>query len=85
MLAWSSDRVTNREYAGRGRRSGNASMEKSTEAKMVAFEKALQMAIQPQLSTEEIVERARVFAGFLTAPLENHEPPQPKVIGFRQT
>ena len=59
-------------------------MEKSTEAKMVAYEKALQMAIQPQLSTQEIVDRAKVFAGFLTQPLENHEPPQPKVIGFRQ-
>ena len=51
---------------------------------MVAYEKALQMAIQPQLSTEEIVDRAKVFAGFLTAPLENSEPPEPKVIGFRQ-
>ena len=60
-------------------------MEKSTEAKMVAFEKALQMAIQPQLSTQEIVDRAKVFAGFLTQPLEQSEPPQPKVIGFRQT
>ena len=60
-------------------------MEKSTEAKMVAYEKALQMAIQPQLSTQEIVDRAKVFAGFLTAPLENPEPPQPKVIGLRQT
>ena len=59
-------------------------MEKSTEVRMVAFEKALQMAIQPQLSTEEIVERAKVFAGFLTQPLETSEPPQPKVIGFRQ-
>ena len=84
MLAWSSDRVTNREYAGRGRRSGNASREKSTAAKMGAFEKARQMAIQPQLSTQEIVDRARVFAGFLTAPLESHQPPEPKVIGFRQ-
>ena len=59
-------------------------MEKSTEAKMVAYEKALQMAIQPQLSTQEIVDRAKVFAGFLTAPLEMHQPPEPKVIGFRQ-
>ena len=59
-------------------------MEKSTEAKMVAYEKALQMAIQPQLSTEEIVDRAKVFAGFLTAPLESVQPPEPKVIGFRQ-
>ena len=84
MLAWSSDRVTNREHAGRGRRSGNVSMEKSTEAKMVAYEKALQMAIQPQLSTQEIVDRAKVFAGFLTAPLEQSQPPEPKVIGFRQ-
>jgi hypothetical protein len=58
-------------------------MEKSTEAKMVAYEKALQMAIQPQLSTQEIVDRARVFAGFLTAPLETAEPQQPKVVGFR--
>ena len=60
-------------------------MEKSVEARMVAYEKALQMAIQPQLSTEEIVDRARVFAGFLTAPLENRPPEQPKVIGFRPT
>ncbi len=60
-------------------------MEKNVEARMVAYEKALQMAIGPQMSTEEIVDRAKVFAGFLTAPLENHEPPQPKVIGFRQT
>ena len=59
-------------------------MEKSTEARMVAYEKALQMAIQPQLSTQEIVDRAKVFAGFLTAPLEQSEPPAPKVIGFRQ-
>ena len=59
-------------------------MEKSTEVRMVAFEKALQMAIQPQLSTQEIVDRAKVFAGFLTAPLEQSQPPEPKVIGFRQ-
>ena len=58
-------------------------MDKSVEAKMVAFEKALQMAIQPQLSTEEIVDRAKVFAGFLTQPLETVQPEQPKVIGFR--
>ena len=58
-------------------------MEKSTEAKMVAYEKALQMAIQPQLSTQEIVDRAKVFAGFLTAPLESHEPAPEKVMGFR--
>ena len=59
-------------------------MEKSTEARLVAYEKALQMAIQPQLSTQEIVDRAKVFAGFLTQPLEAAEPPAPKVIGFRQ-
>ena len=59
-------------------------MEKSTEARMVAYEKALQMAIQPQLSTEEIVDRAKVFAGFLTAPLESAPQAEPKVIGFRQ-
>ena len=60
-------------------------MEKSVEARMVAYEKALQMAIQPQLSTDEIVDRAKVFAGFLTQPLESHQPEAPKVIGFRGT
>ena len=60
-------------------------MEKSVEARMVAYEKALQMAIGPQMSTEEIVDRAKIFAGFLTAPLEQHEPAPPKVVGFRAT
>ena len=58
-------------------------MEKSLEARLVAYEKALQMAIGPQMSTEEIVDRAKVFAGFLTAPLESHEPAPEKVVGFR--
>ena len=60
-------------------------MEKSVEARMVAYEKALQMAIQPQLSTDEIVDRAKVFAGFLTQPLESATPEPPKVVGFRGT
>ncbi len=58
-------------------------MEKSIEARLIAYEKALQMAIGPQMSTDEIVDRAKVFAGFLTQPLEGAEAPQEKVIGFR--
>ena len=62
---------------------GDLTMEKSLEARLVAYEKALQMAIGPQMSTEEIVDRAKVFAGFLTGPLESHEPQPEKVMGFR--
>jgi len=59
-------------------------VEKSIEAKLIAYEKALQMAIGPQMSTDEIVDRARVFAGFLTQPLESEQLPRPKVVGFRR-
>ena len=62
---------------------GDLTMEKSLEARLIAYEKALQMAIGPQMSTEEIVDRAKVFAGFLTAPLETHQPEPERVMGFR--
>ena len=57
-------------------------MEKSTEASLQAYEKALQMAINPQLSTDEIVDRARVFATFLTMPLQGASAPQRNPVGF---
>ena len=50
---------------------------------MIAYEKALQMAIGPQMSTEEIVDRAKIFAGFLTQPLEGADMSPERVIGFR--
>jgi len=58
-------------------------MEKSIEARLIAYEKALQMAIGPQMSTEEIVDRAKVFAGFLTQPLEGADVSPQKIVGFR--
>lgn len=57
-------------------------MEKTTEASLQAYEKALQMAINPQLSTDEIVDRARVFASFLTTPLQNAQPLHKNPVGF---
>lgn len=59
-------------------------MEKTTEASLQAYEKALQMAINPQLSTDEIVDRARVFASFLTTPLQNAVAPQKLPVGFHR-
>ncbi len=59
-------------------------MEKTVEASLAAYEKALQMAINPQLSTDEIVDRAKVFAGFLTTPLANAPVAAERLpIGFR--
>ncbi len=63
---------------------GIMGMDKSVEASLQAYEKALQMAINPQLSTDEIVDRAKVFASFLTQPLANAPTlPERQPVGFR--